>query len=102
MRAYNKQYRKKDRPTDVLSFEASSEIKRDDPYDLGDILVCVEYARVQARRRGISTEEEVARLVIHGVLHLAGYDHATKRDESKMFALQESCLERVLLCVNPS
>lgn len=102
MRQYNKRYRGKDRPTDVLSFEASAEMKRDDPGHLGDLLLCVEYAAHEAHRRGISLEEELARLVIHGVLHLVGYDHATVRDESVMFGLQEACLDRVLLCVNHS
>lgn len=102
MRQYNKRYRGKDRPTDVLSFEASAEMKRDDPGYLGDLLLCVEYAAHEAHRRGISLEEELARLVIHGVLHLVGYDHATVRDESVMFGLQEACLDRVLLCVNHS
>ena len=102
MRKYNQQYRGNDRPTDVLSFEASPEMKRDDPGYLGDLLLCVEYAAAEARRLGIPLEEELARLVIHGVLHLVGYDHATVREESVMFGLQEACLDRVVLCVNPS
>lgn len=102
MQQYNKRYRGKDRPTDVLSFEASAEMKRDDPGYLGDLLLCVEYAAHEAHRRGISLEEELARLVIHGVLHLVGYDHATVREELVMFGLQEACLDRVLLCVNHS
>lgn len=99
---YNAQYRGKDRPTDILSFEPSAEMRRDDPDYLGDLLICVEYAAAEAKRRGISTEEELGRLVIHGVLHLVGYDHATAADERTMFGLQEACLERILLCVNHS
>lgn len=102
MQQYNNRYRGKDRPTDVLSFEATAETIHDDPGYLGDLLLCVEYAAAEAKRRGIPLEEELARLVIHGVLHLVGYDHATVREETEMFALQESCLDRVLLCVNRS
>ena len=100
MRVYNMRYRKKDRPTDVLSFEASADMKRESPEYLGDLLLCPAYAAHEADRRGISHEEELARLVIHGVLHLVGYDHATATDEARMFAKQEACLERFLLCVN--
>lgn len=102
MRQYNNRYRGKDRPTDVLSFEATAEMRRDDPDYLGDLLICQEYAAIEAKRRGIPLEEELVRLVIHGVLHLVGYDHATAREEAVMFALQESCLDQVLLCVNRS
>ncbi len=102
MQQYNSRYRGKDRPTDVLSFEASADMKRDDPDYLGDLLICVEYAATEAKRRGIPLEEELARLVIHGVLHLVGYDHATVREEAEMFGLQERCLDRVLLCIKPS
>ena len=100
MRSYNRQYRKKDRPTDVLSFEPSAEHARVSPEYLGDLLLCEPYASHEAARRGLSTQEELARLVIHGVLHLVGYDHATSEDEAHMFAKQEACVERFLVCVN--
>ncbi len=99
MQDVNRRYRRKDHPTDVLSFAASVHTPKQahEPLDMGDILLCAAYARTEASRRGISQEEELARLVIHGVLHLAGYDHATKREEAIMFKKQETCLERVLL-----
>ncbi len=95
MRRLNRQYRQKDRPTDVLSFEAEALEERREGY-MGDLLVCPAYAATEARRRGLHPKEELLRLVIHGTLHLAGYDHATLADEARMFALQERCLTRIL------
>lgn len=96
----NKQYRKKDRPTDVLSF---SLLEAGLPKGLageitawGDVIICSAYAKEEAKRRGLPLKEELLRLVVHGVLHLAGYDHAKKEDELKMFQLQERLLEQSL------
>ena len=75
MRALNRRYRGKDRSTDVLAFPAGS-----GPL-LGDIVVSVPYARRQARRRGEAVSREVDRLLVHGFLHLLGYDHETDRGE---------------------
>lgn len=102
MRVYNARYRKKDRPTDVLSFEPTPDMKQESPEYLGDLLLCPAYAAHEADRRGIARDEELARLVIHGVLHLVGYDHATLVDEARMFAKQEACLSRFLVCLNRS
>jgi probable rRNA maturation factor len=97
MKTLNKRYMKKDRPTDVLSFPASSlglePIKGERV--MGDLFVCVPYAAREAKRRSIPVREELARLIIHGILHLAGFDHATARDEARMFALQERLIEAV-------
>ncbi|MBP7006114.1 rRNA maturation RNase YbeY [Patescibacteria group bacterium] len=102
MRVLNRQYRKKDRPTDVLSFEPIDPQEKRDAY-LGDLVICPDYAKVEAKRRGLSTSEEILRLVIHGTLHLAGYDHATQSDEEKMFGVQERALSRILeVCKRPS
>jgi len=96
----NSQYRHIRRPTDVLSFSAREEGMPDMPSrndgEWGDILVCTPYARREATRRGIPLAEEVLRLVSHGTLHLLGYDHATERDEMRMFALQEAAVERIM------
>lgn len=75
MRGLNRRYRGKDRSTDVLAFPAGP-----GPL-LGDIVVSVPYARRQARRRGEPSSREVDRLVVHGFLHLLGYDHETDRGE---------------------
>ncbi len=84
----NLQYRDMDRPTDVLSF----------PQDmvnflLGDIIVSVEKADLQAKEKGHSLEYELALLVVHGFLHLMGYDHAELDEEKIMFDLQQKLLD---------
>ena len=84
-------------PTDVLSFPMD-ELRpgRDDeepePGLLGDVVLCPEVARKQARHAGHSTEEELLLLTTHGILHLLGYDHVEPEDEKAMFALQRKLL----------
>jgi len=68
MRALNRHYRGKDRPTDVLAFPG-------DGGALGDIVISLPYASREARRRGQRRAEELDRLLLHGYLHLLGYDH---------------------------
>lgn len=70
----NKQFRDKDYPTDVLSFELSEEIEGGGQY-LGDIVVNKDQAERQADKYGNTFEEEIAELVAHGVLHLLGIHH---------------------------
>lgn len=98
----NRDFRQKNRPTDVLSF-STREGKRlpgikgiPGPVEMGDIVVCAAVAREEARRRNMDVTEELVRLVVHGTLHLAGMDHATEKEEEKMFRLQEQIIERTL------
>lgn len=95
MQALNRVYRKKDRPTDVLSFDAAIEPGEEAGVYLGDLVLCAPYAAEEAKRRSIDPREELVRLLAHGVLHLQGYDHATEEDESQMFGLQERVVQRV-------
>ena len=98
MRHLNRTYRKTNRPTDVLSFSASDDTrssKRDTHY-LGDLAICVPYASREAKRRAIPVTEELVRLLVHGTLHLSGYDHATAKQEEKMFQLQERIVDHVV------
>lgn len=74
MRRVNRQFRDKDKPTDVLSFEG-------DEGHLGDILISVPTARRQAAAAGHSAERELMVLLLHGVLHCLGYDHETDQGE---------------------
>ena len=74
IRRYNKQFRHKTESTDVLSFP-SGERGNDPGRYLGDILISAETARANARRHGLRLEEEIKILVLHGLLHLLGYDH---------------------------
>jgi probable rRNA maturation factor len=63
---------------------------------LGDIAVCVPYAKREAARRGMTLREELLRLIAHGVLHLSGFDHATAKEEEKMFGLQERVVDAII------
>jgi probable rRNA maturation factor len=78
LRALNSQFRGKDKPTDVLSFPAEVMAAR---RFAGDVAISAEIAAQSARRLGHSTAEEVKILVLHGVLHLAGYDHESDQGE---------------------
>lgn len=85
--ALNARYRGQDRPTDVLSFSLL-----EGPHDdrrgalLGDVVVSLETAAVQARRARRSLDDEVLRLLIHGTLHLVGHDHEREGEARRMRA----------------
>ncbi len=85
--ALNRDYRGKDRPTDVLAF-AQREGEGADPDDeiLGDVVISIPTATRQAAARGHSTERELQVLLVHGFLHLLGYDHGDDEEEAEMQA----------------
>ena len=91
-------YRGKDYPTDVLSFPVSGAQNGTDAFvenhNLGDIVISTDRAARQAREAGLSIEREIHELVIHGVLHLCGYDHETDNGEMNRLELQ---LRKMLL-----
>ena len=90
----NKTYRGKDRPTDVLSFPMGDRI--DGKLILGDVVISLDTARRQAKELGHSLEEEVERLLVHGILHLLGYDHELGREEERKFReLEERALAQL-------
>lgn len=93
MQWYNHAYRRKDSPTDVLSFPVN-EVTQEGRHFLGDILISVERAAKQAAARKHSLDRELQILMLHGMLHLLGYDHET--DSGEMDRL-ESKLRRALL-----
>jgi len=93
IRELNASYRDKDYPTDVLSF---SQLEGDDeissaPTSLGDVVISVETAERQAEKDGRPINEELLRLLIHGILHLFGYDHENVSEEEagRMRELEE-------------
>ena len=88
----NRDYRGKDAPTDVLSFPVNDTLAMSAGRPLGDIVVCMEAAQRQARDYGHSLERELAFLIVHGMLHLLGYDHETPEDEAAMFTAQDEIL----------
>ena len=95
IRALNKQYRDKDEPTDVLSFAFTQPDEWDDSLPstmLGDIIICTDIAREQAGTYGHTLGRELGFLTVHGLLHLAGYDHLTEEDETEMRAAQREIL----------
>ena len=77
IRRLNRQFRGVDKATDVLSFPAGDA----DKSNLGDIAISVETAARQAKENGLAFDEEVAQLILHGLLHLCGYDHETDNGE---------------------
>ena len=87
MRRLNREFRRQDRSTDVLAFPAG------DGELLGDIVVSVPYAARQARRRGEPRAREIERLLVHGYLHLLGYDH--EADSGEMEALEGALRKRL-------
>ncbi len=95
----NREYRHVDRSTDVISFafldhvDGEVTIKGDIPTLLGEIFISVDKAKEQANAYGHSLLREMSFLFVHGLLHLLGYDHMTKEEETVMFSLQEEILK---------
>ena len=81
IRALNREHRQRDEPTDVLSFPLDEGGQPAGPRELGDVVICAEYT------------EDLFEAVVHGVLHLCGYDH--ERDDGELLALQARILERL-------
>lgn len=90
----NRHHMGADGPTDVLAFpmDLPGETSGGGPAILGDVVLCPDVAAEQASERGGSTEAEVDLLLVHGTLHLLGYDHAEPDEEAEMFALTDRLL----------
>lgn len=101
----NKEHRGKDKVTDVLSFpmfEGSLKKIPDTKYqilntiDVGDIFICLPFAKKEAKRENISIEKKLTQLTVHGFLHLMGYDHEhTQPDAERMFGLESQILRKL-------
>jgi len=91
MRRLNREYKRHDRPTDVISFH----LPGPDGSLAGDIYICPAVAAREAKAAGVTEAEELARLVIHGTLHVLGYDHPEGRGRttSVLWRRQERYLE---------
>ncbi len=81
MKELNHLFRGKDSTTDVLSFPHEPDEFDPDKNNLGDIVISVEQAQKQAEENGLTLEGEIKQLILHGVLHLCGYDHETDNGE---------------------
>ena len=93
----NRRFRGMDVPTDVLAFadepaDSTFIAAPDEPPYLGDVIVSFPRARIQAAAEGHSTAEEMHLLIVHGVLHLLGHDHATPDEQARMWARQDAIL----------
>jgi rRNA maturation RNase YbeY len=95
MRRLNRLYRSKDRTTDVLAFPMR-EADNPCPSLLGDVVISVPTALRQAREAGRRPEDEVAILLVHGVLHLCGYDHERSRREAARMRRREQAILRAI------
>ena len=86
----NKKYLKRNRPTNVISFVLNEgECRNINPQVLGDVVISVEKAQEQAGINGTTLEEEISFLLIHGILHLLGYDHEKKGSEKEKMRKKE-------------
>ena len=91
----NREYLGIDAPTDVLSFPASESDPETGASYLGDIIISVERAESQARAAKHELKSELQLLVVHGVLHLLGHDHAEAGEKARMWAAQAEVLKRL-------
>ncbi|NUM87604.1 MAG: rRNA maturation RNase YbeY [Bdellovibrionales bacterium] len=106
IRAVNRRWRGKDRPTDVLSFPqmtvkellrlgVQARSGRRSPWCLGDVVISLERAKEQAVEHGRTYRQELRALLVHGVVHLLGYDHEiSPREERRMRRLERALLTR--------
>jgi probable rRNA maturation factor len=95
MSELNEQYRGKSGPTDVLSFgcdDPCAVLGAEEPVTLGDVVIAPEVAETQAAEYGHTIEEELNLLLVHGVLHLLGYDHEADEDAGAMQARERAIL----------
>jgi len=89
MRELNRLWRHKQGTTDVLSFPVEQdEFEKTEGSSLGDVVISVEQATRQAKENGLTLDQEIAQLILHGLIHLCGYDHATDRGEMNRLELR--------------
>lgn len=90
IQSLNRKFRKKDKPTDVLSFSSREE------ETLGELVLCLPILKIQSQEHGLTLKQEMGYMVLHGVLHLLGYDHEkSKAQAKKMFSLQDSIFKKL-------
>lgn len=103
----NNQFREVDKVTDVLSFPTCDNPTRGaitvvcdevnpetDLVNIGDVVICLQRAKEQAKEYGHSLKRELSFLAVHGLLHLLGYDHMNEQDEQQMVGLQKEILQK--------
>jgi len=81
----NKKFRKKNKPTDVLSFELKEPlVPGPDKNYIGEIVICPDVVKENAKKYGVSFESEMLKVFVHGILHLCGYDHEKSIKEAEL------------------
>ena len=95
IQSLNRDYRGFDKPTDVLSFDVHERDPETGLLYLGEIIVSMPYAAKQATNNKHSLESEVQLLIVHGVLHLLGHDHADTKEKAEMWKAQAQILESI-------
>ncbi|GLK81611.1 rRNA maturation RNase YbeY [Methylopila turkensis] len=95
VRALNAEWREKDKPTNVLTFPAFEPDEMADAPMLGDVVLAFETVAAEARDEGKPLADHVSHLVVHGVLHLFGYDHIEDEEAEEMEALETRALARL-------
>ena len=97
----NSQYLGINAPTDVLSFPVDFEDPESGGHYYGDIILSYQKAAAQAEAGGHATLDEIKLLVVHGILHLLGFDHTTEREKQEMWSVQNQLLASLGIDVHP-
>lgn len=100
---YNRDYRHKDKPTDILSFPFYPDLKAgeritaltDEDKNLGDLIISLEYVQADAKKLGVTFEQRMKRLLVHGICHLLGYDHIKDEDYKVMYRKEMALLKKL-------
>jgi rRNA maturation RNase YbeY len=103
IRVYNRDYRQKDKPTDILSFSYHQyltpgkriKVQHEEDKNLGDLILSIEYIEKAAQELNVTLEERLKVLLVHGICHLLGYDHETDADWRSMRAKEAFILKHI-------
>jgi probable rRNA maturation factor len=87
IKSLNRRFRGKNYATDVLSFPSEAKLFEDQT-DLGEVVISVQRGAAQAKEHGLSFSDEIEQLILHGLLHLCGYDHETDKGEMNRLELK--------------
>ncbi len=97
IRALNQKYRNINKSTDVLSFPLDSVKINKEARELGDIFICPQYIKDNSATNDLLFDQEIVRAIVHGFLHLIGYDHEkSEHDEEIMLGLQEKIVSQII------
>ena len=95
MKEINKKWRKLEKATNVLSFPVNKQIKEEDYFFIGDIVLSYETILSECKLRKKSFKDHFLHLLVHGFLHLLGYNHDSKRNEKEMEELEVNYLSKL-------